>query len=83
MEKPMNKSPKNIHYLAILFIIFSLSACGGNSEEEEQSTIDKFTSETAQKAVQQIQDPLDKAHAIQALADEHVKQMSKDMEEME
>ena len=79
----MNKTPFNICYLAILFIIFSLSACGGNSEEEEQSSIDKFTSETAQKAVQQIQNPMDKAHAIQALADEHVKQMKKDVEEME
>ena len=78
----MGTPPKNILYLAVLFIVLSLQACGEDSKDEEQSTIDKFTSETAQIAVHQIQDPLDQARAVQVLADEHANQMSKDMEEM-
>ncbi len=82
LEESMRNPPKNILYLAILFIVLSLQACGEDSENEEQSAINKFTSETAQKAVHQIQDPIDQARAVQVLADEHVKQMSKNVEEM-
>ncbi len=78
----MRNPQKNILYVAMLFITFSLHACGGDNKEEKQSSINKLTSETAQKAVQQIQDPMDQARAIQVLADEHVKQTSKDVEEM-
>ncbi len=78
----MGNPQKNILSVTMLFIVFSLHACGGDNKDEEQSSIDKFTSETAQKAVHQIQDPIDQARAVQVLADEHVKQMSKDVEEM-
>ncbi len=79
----MKRLLKNIMYLTMLCIVFSLSACGGNSEDEEKSSIEQFTSETAKKAVQHIQEPIDKARAVQVLADQHSKQVKQALGEQE
>jgi PBP1b-binding outer membrane lipoprotein LpoB len=60
---------KTIPFLLLCYAL-SFTGCSGD-EEEKKSSVDSFTEETAQKAVEYIQDPLDKARAVQQLVDEH------------
>jgi hypothetical protein len=76
MRIPANK----LLFITLLLTSGILSACGGNSEEEEKSTIDQFTEETANKAVHYIQDPIDKARDVQVLSDQHSEQVKQAVE---
>ncbi len=68
---------------SILVLIFSFTACGGNNEEEEKSSIEKFTDKTAHKAVDQINAPIDKAKAVRELVDQQTKKTEKTTEQID
>ena len=64
-----------------LLLCYALLCTGCSGEEEKKkSSIDSFTEETAQKAVEYIQDPLDKARAVQQLANEHSREIKQSVE---
>lgn len=71
MRIPANK----LLFFILLLTACMISACSGNSEEEEKSAIDQFTEETASKAVHYIQDPIDKARAVQVLSNQYSEQI--------
>jgi len=48
-----------------------LAACSGDSDNDKKSAAEKITSQVAEKAVQQIQAPLDKARKSAAATEEH------------
>ncbi len=68
-------------FFTLFFTACILSACGGESEEEEKSAIDQFTHETASKAVHYIQDPINKAQVVQDLSNQHAEDIKQAMEE--
>ncbi len=59
-----------------LLLSVSVTACS-NSEEEEKSSIEQFTDKTAHDAVNQIQAPIDKAKAVQALVNQQQEEARK------
>lgn len=71
MRIPANK----LLLITLLLTSGILSACGGNSEEEEKGPVEYFTKETADKAVHYIQDPIDKAQNVQILSNQHSEQV--------
>ena len=71
---------KRISILLLLCYFLLCTSCS-TDEEKEKSSIDSLTEETAQKAVQYIQDPLDKAQAIQKLVDERSGEIEKESED--
>ncbi len=71
---------KQTFFLLILSCASILSSCS-NDEEKKKSSIDSFTEETAQKAVQHIQEPLEKARAVQKLVDKHAGEIEKGIED--
>lgn len=48
-----------------------LAACSGDTDNDKKSAAEKITSQVAEKAVQQIQEPLDKAREAAAATEEH------------
>lgn len=60
---------RSILFLLLCYALL-ISGCSGD-EEKKKSSVDSFTEETAQKAVEYIQEPLDKARAVQQLANDH------------
>lgn len=68
---------------AILFLLLCYplfyTGCSGD-EEKKKSSVDSFTEETAQKAVKYIQEPLDKARAVQQLANERSSEIKQTIE---
>jgi PBP1b-binding outer membrane lipoprotein LpoB len=64
-------------FLLLLLSFTLLIASCSDGEEDKKSAIDSFTEETAQKAVQHIQAPLDKARAVQKLVDKHSDEIEK------
>lgn len=71
----MRISANKLLFFTLLLTACIISACGGNSEEEKKSVIDQFTEETADKAVHYIQDPIDKARAVQILSNQYSEQI--------
>ena len=66
---------KTISFLLLCYVLLS-TGCGGD-EEKKKSSVDSFTEETAQKAVENIQEPLDKARAVQQLVDDRSSDIKK------
>ncbi len=71
---------KRISILLLLCYFLLCTSCS-TDEEKEKSSIDSLTEETAQKAVQYIQDPLDKAQAIEKLVNERSGEIEKESED--
>ena len=59
--------------------VLLFSGCSDETEEKK-SSVENFTEETAHKIVQHIQEPLDKAQAVQQLVNEHADEIKKAME---
>jgi len=58
-----------------LLIIVSLAACSGDNGNNKKSAPEKITQDVAEKAVDYIQSPIDKAHKAAAAAAEHSQQI--------
>ncbi len=65
-----------------LLLTLSLAACSGDNDTEKESSIDKFTKETAHQAVDHINAPIDKAKAVQELVNQQQKDADQAIEEL-
>ena len=61
--------------ISLLWIILLLSACSGDKNDQAETATEKMTREVAEKSVEQIQAPIDKAHEAAALAEKHARQI--------
>lgn len=64
----------------IFFLLLCCSLLGtgcSGDDEKKKSSVDSFTEENAQKAVEYIQEPLDQARAVQQLANKHSGEIKK------
>jgi len=59
------------HFFLFALAAVLLTACSGDSDNDKKSAPEKITSQVAEKAVQQIQEPLDKARKAAAATEEH------------
>jgi len=69
---------RKIFFLLLCYFLLC-NGCSGD-DEKKKSSVDSFTEETAQKAVKYIQEPLDKARAVQQLANEHSEEIKQTVE---
>ena len=67
------------NFLLLLCYFLLCTGCSGD-DEKKKSSVDSFNAENAQKAVEYIQEPLDKARAVQQLADKHSGEIKKSVE---
>ena len=66
-------------FFLLLYCSLLCTGCSGD-DEKKKSSVDSFTEKNAQKAVEYIQEPLDKARAVQQLADEHSEEIRQSAE---
>ncbi len=69
------------HVLIAAALLIALSACSsdtGKEDEEKQG----ITGKVAERAVQAIQTPIDKAHDVSDLTDEHNRKLKEQQEEL-
>ena len=66
--------------LFFICLMSTLLLCGCSPDEEEnrnESSIDRFTKKTADKAVERIKTPLEKAEAVQEIEEQRREQLQK------
>lgn len=63
-------------------LLFTVAGCSSNEEQqvEEKGAIEKMTDRAAEKAVEKIRTPQDKARAAQSLGDDRLEQMDQALE---
>ena len=71
---------KKTSVLLLLSYAILTTSCSSN-EEKQKSSMDSLTEDTAQKTVQYIQGPIDKAHALQKLVDKHAGEIERETED--
>ncbi len=59
------------HLFLFILTAVILAACSADTDNDKKSAPKKITDKVAEKAVQQIQGPLDKARAAAAVTEEH------------
>jgi len=72
---------KGTFLLLLLSFTLLITSCS-DDEENKKGIVNSFTEKTAQKAVQHIQDPLNKARAVQKLVNKHSDEIEKGAEDM-
>jgi PBP1b-binding outer membrane lipoprotein LpoB len=68
------------HLLILLLAALLLPACSDDNNKNKETATEKVTREVAEKAVDYIQDPLDKARDAAALAEKHTRQLKEKVE---
>lgn len=72
--------------LFFICLMGALLLCGCSPDEEEnrnESSIDRFTKQTADKAVEQIKTPLEKAEAVKEIEEQRREQLQKQAQQRE
>jgi outer membrane biogenesis lipoprotein LolB len=63
------------HLFLLTLTIIMLTACSGDTSDKKETVTEKMTREVAEKAVEHIKDPINKAHEAAALAEKHNQQI--------
>jgi hypothetical protein len=70
-------------YLFFAGLAFSVLCAGCSGDSDEPGRTEKFTEETAHKAVQHIRQPIEKAQQVQDIVNVHTKEMDKAIQQLE
>ncbi len=74
--KSARMTAKNF-FLSLLVILFVVSCSNDSNTNSQENKSDGFTKKTAEKAVQHIQVPIDKAKAVQNELNKHTDQVER------
>ena len=69
-------------YCILLLAALILTGCSGDDEEQQSGAIDQLTDKVAQKAVQNIREPIERAKQAQAIQEAHTKAINEAVENM-
>lgn len=72
----MDSFTKPISGIFILLLTLGLAACNGG-DDNEKSQVEAFTEKTAQEALHAINEPLDRAEAVQGVVNQNAEQLEK------
>ena len=64
-------------FICLVTTLLILSCSQDEEENRNDSSIDRFTKETADKAVEQIKTPLEKAEAVKEIEEQRREQLQK------
>ena len=67
------------YVLVLLISSLMLLGCSQDQEEKQESSIDRATEEVADRAVQQIKTPLEKAEAVREIEEQRTDRMEEQL----
>ena len=67
------------YVLVLLISSLMLLGCSQDQEEKQESSIDRATKEVADRAVQQIKTPLEKAEAVREIEEQRTDRMEEQL----